>query len=334
MQKLQKQIMSFSQKQLGLLARFMAVVHSDLQFMAGFLSRLTGRATAIGTQSVRRTAEVIGPAVDSSWKRLNPIREGFAIGARTTAEATPEFTRETRAPDAQCIYAIGDIHGRNDLLQNLLKQIDADAVRLEDGVEPTLVFLGDYIDRGLQSRQVLDCLMSDRLKDYNAVFLLGNHEEALLRFLEDPAFGPKWVQYGGGETLMSYGLTPPRGTVSSNPDAWYTLWEQFRTAIPQGQIAFLRSMKHYYTAGDYLFVHAGLRPNVSLEDQKVQDMLWIREEFLDDKSDFPYLIVHGHTPAGDPYLDNRRMGLDTGAYSSGILTAARFIKSDISVITT
>ncbi len=329
MSNLQKQITNFSQKQLNLLARLLGVVRSDLNFMGYLARRFSGRAT-----------EVIGPAMETSWKRLNPVgskvSEGLGrIASRSTETAeAPEFTRHTNAPQGQCLYAIGDIHGRYDLLCNLLDQIDADAANLPTGVEPTLIFLGDYIDRGLQSRQVIECLMSSRLEAYKTVFLFGNHEEAMLRFLEDPNFGAKWVQYGGGETLMSYGLQPPRGAAAANPDAWYGLWEQFRNALPPEQVSFLRDMKHYFTAGDYLFVHAGLRPNISLEEQNVQDMLWIRDEFLNDTSDFSHLIVHGHTPADDPYLDNRRMGLDTGAYNTGILTAARFINSDISVIST
>ena len=259
--------------------------------------------------------------------------------------ATPEqseVTRVTCAPDGECIYAIGDIHGRHDLLERLIVEIEADANDLPADTRVTIVFLGDYIDRGLQSRDVIELFLSDRLDKFETVFLMGNHEEALLKFLEDESFGSQWVRYGGGETLYSYGFQPPntRGSLGSHEAmaaaraAWTTLWSAFRERLPQAHLDFYRSLKPYHSAGDYLFVHAGLRPDISISEQSTRDMLWIRDEFLDDTRQFSHLIVHGHTPAEDVFQDNRRIGLDTGAFLSGKLSAARFFGEEIIFLTT
>ncbi len=339
MSKLQEQIERFSARQIGLLARLARIVHTDLVHMGTALKRLVVKASGFSARTFRKTVSIIGPRVESTVKLLDPIKARVAAElerprSSDKVQDVPVFTRVTEMPAQQCIYAIGDVHGRYDLLVNLIDQIDHDVSGLPDDVQVTIVFLGDYIDRGLQSRQVIELLLSDRLAAYSTVFLVGNHEEALLRFLNDASFGPKWAQYGGAETLLSYGLQPPRGRASADPANWQAVWQACREALTSEHLEFYRAMKHYYVSGDYLFVHAGLRPNVALEDQRVHDMLWIREDFLDDQASFPHLIVHGHSPSDDVYLDNRRMGLDTGAFSSGILASARFINSDISVITT
>ncbi len=251
-------------------------------------------------------------------------------------------TRIANAPEGECIYAIGDIHGRRDLLERLVEQIREDARALPEGITPVLVFLGDYIDRGLQSRDVVDYLISDALDGFETIFLMGNHEEALLRFLEDVDFGKQWVRYGGGETLYSYGFQPPntRATLTSHEamaaaqKAWEKLWTGFRERLPKEHLEFYRSLLHYYVAGDYLFVHAGMRPDIPLERQSVRDLLWIREEFLDDPRQFDKIIVHGHTPADNVFMDDRRIGLDTGAFISGRLSAAKLLGQEISFLET
>lgn len=276
------------------------------------------------------------------------MRQGFARGTepvevKQASPAAPvKVTRETHAPDGQCLYAIGDIHGRRDLLEKLIDLIEEDTHSLPDDVRPMIVFLGDYIDRGLQSRDVIEFLIGERMSKFERVFLMGNHEEALLRFLEDVSFGKQWVRYGGAETLYSYGLQPPntRGSLDSHDamaaaeQAWGKVWDAFRTRIPDTHVNFYRNLQHYFIAGDYLFVHAGLRPDVPMENQSIRDMLWIRDEFLDGTNHFPYLIVHGHTPDDAIFRDNRRIGLDTGAFISGKLSAAKLIGSDVSFITT
>ncbi|AXE66448.1 hypothetical protein BBF93_13725 [Hyphomonas sp. CACIAM 19H1] len=250
--------------------------------------------------------------------------------------------RITQAPEGLCLYAVGDIHGRMDLLLRLVEQIDADAAQLPEGVKPQIIFLGDYIDRGLQSRDVIEYFTSGALDRYDPVFLLGNHEEALLRFLQEVNFGTQWTRFGGGETLYSYGFAPPNSRASLNSheemakvrDAWTKLWEAFRERLPESHLSFFQSLKPYHVAGDYLFVHAGLRPGLSLEKQSQRDMLWIREEFLDDALPFDHLIVHGHTPEDAIHRDDRRIGLDTGAFLTGKLSAARLFGTDVAFLNT
>lgn len=250
--------------------------------------------------------------------------------------------RTTRAPDGVCLYAVGDIHGRMDLLQRLVELIDADAQTLPPGVKPQIVFLGDYIDRGLQSRDVIDYFASGALDRFDPVFLLGNHEEALLRFLDEVGFGTQWTRFGGAETLYSYGLAPPntRASLRSHEDmakvrdAWNRVWNEFRARLPESHLNFLQSLKPVHVAGDYLFVHAGLRPGINLNEQTQRDMLWIREEFLEDPAPFDYLVVHGHTPEDAIYHDGRRIGLDTGAFLTGRLSAARLFGTEVAFLHT
>lgn len=336
MQKLQERLLHFGAKQIGFLARLVVIVHNDLvqmfRVLVGLLIKARNAITSLARDIVQANPLNRLPLFKRAQTDVD-VRQAAAEPELQDVEVT-QTTRTTKMPEKQCIYAIGDIHGRCDLLIKLLDQIDADATTVPDDTEITIVFLGDYIDRGLQSRQVIDLLLSDRLKNYQTVFLMGNHEEALLRFLEDSSFGSQWSQYGGAETLFSYGLQPPRGRAGFDPDAWHEVWDQFRMSLPPAHLEFFQSMQHYFTQGDYLFVHAGLRPNVPLEEQSATDMLWIRDDFLEDTSTFPQLIVHGHTPEPGPFLDNRRMGLDTAAYNSGILTAAKFIGTDIEVLMT
>ena len=271
----------------------------------------------------------------------------FASGYSDLADEAPLApppapTRVTHAPEGVCLYAVGDIHGRMDLLTRLVGLIDADAAQLPEGTQPQIIFLGDYIDRGLQSRDVIEYFASGALERYNPVFLLGNHEEAMLRFREDPDFGKQWAQFGGAETLYSYGFAPPNARASLNSHeemaaaraAWDKIWNEFRVRLPQSHLHFMESLRPYHLAGDYLFVHAGLRPGVGLDRQNQRDMLWIREEFLHDRAQFPHLVVHGHTPEDAIYRDDRRIGLDTGAFLTGRLSAARLFGTDVAFLST
>ena len=275
------------------------------------------------------------------------MRRGFGqatpqVEPEVRPEAPVVVTRRTQAPEGQCLYAIGDVHGRCDLLEKLIDLIEEDTRDLPAGTSRTLVFLGDYIDRGLQSRDVIEFLLSDRLKAFQRVFLMGNHEEALLRFLNDVNFGKQWVRYGGAETLYSYGLQPPNSRAALTSDeamravqaAWEKVWMGLRQKMPEAHLKFFQGLQHYYIAGDYLFVHAGLRPGAPLEKQTVRDMLWIREEFLEAPEQFPQVVVHGHTPAEGIFRDDRRIGLDTGAFISGKLSAARLFGDDVTFLST
>jgi serine/threonine protein phosphatase 1 len=225
--------------------------------------------------------------------------------------------RRAFAPPDRRLYAIGDIHGRLDLLTALHARIRDDGAGRADGAN-VVVYLGDYVDRGPQSREVIDCLLSDPLPGFTSVHLLGNHDEAMLRFLDDVAVGPSWASYGGDSTLLSYG-------VRTTPDLlgmrrYEEMHRQFAAKIPRSHIAFLRGLRVSYQAGDYFFAHAGVRPGVKLEAQAREDLLWIRGAFLDSDADFGRVVVHGHTPAGMPQIRHNRIGIDTGAFASGVLT--------------
>jgi serine/threonine protein phosphatase 1 len=290
----------------------------------------------------------IGKLTRSATSLRARIRRGIGKPSPEVAEpesepAPVEVTRQTRAPDGQCIYAIGDVHGRCDLLKKLVERIEEDSKSLPEGTKRVLVFLGDYIDRGLQSKDVIDFMQSDKVQAFERVFLMGNHEEALLRFLNDVNFGKQWVRYGGAETLYSYGLQPPpnaRAAMQSHEAmqayqrAWDKVWTEFRNRLPEDHLKFYQGLQHYHVAGDYLFVHAGLRPGEELEKQTVRDMLWIREEFLDAPEQFPQVVVHGHTPTDAVFRDNRRIGLDTGAFISGKLSAVRLFRDEVSFLST
>lgn len=249
-----------------------------------------------------------------------------------TVPATTSRTNPARVPDGSRVYAIGDIHGRADLLLRLFDLIEADAKSANPDDTVTILFLGDYVDRGFQSKGVLDFLLSDRLAAYETIFLKGNHEEAFQKFLSDPGFGPDWARYGGAETLISYGIRPPRSRTLA--EEWVEVCQQLNEALPIEHRNFLTTLQPSARIGDYMFVHAGVRPGIPLDMQTENDLLWIRDGFLDDNTSFESVIVHGHTPISEPYQDHRRIGVDTGAYLTGKLTAARFIGDEVAFFTT
>jgi len=220
-----------------------------------------------------------------------------------------------RLPDGLRIYAIGDIHGRADLLAGLLHQIDVDCT-LYPSNRPIVVFIGDYIDRGPASREVLDLLLGcGRTKE--TVFLKGNHETLVRRFLSEPAVLDEWRLCGGLETLMSYGLKP-----SINPGVaeQRQLAKALAKSIPNPHLEFLDSLRLSFNCGDFLFVHAGIRPGVPIRKQREEDLLWIREEFLSCEQRFEKFVVHGHTPVRAPDVRSNRINIDTGAFATGRLT--------------
>jgi hypothetical protein len=218
-------------------------------------------------------------------------------------------------PNGIRIYAVGDIHGRTDLLAKLLCGISADCRRrtIERAVT---VFIGDYIDRGPASRGVLDLLVRWR-RENEAVFLRGNHETFLPRFLADSRFLDEWRQYGGLETLLSYGLKP---TINPDRHEQVRLADELANVIPSQHIDFLKSLHLSFCCGDFLFVHAGIRPGVPIHEQTEDDLLWIRGEFLAHEHPFERFIVHGHTPVNTPDLRSNRLNIDTGAFATGRLT--------------
>jgi serine/threonine protein phosphatase 1 len=223
--------------------------------------------------------------------------------------------RSPRVPDGVRIYVIGDVHGRADLLDRVFARIDADFAR-RPGVEALHIFLGDYVDRGRSSRQVIEQLI-ERGTSHKVICLKGNHESCLLEFLRDPSTLANWQQLGGSETLMSYGLAPLIDAQNARGEG---LAEMFAAAIPSSHVKFLSSLKSSFIFGDFFFVHAGIRPGIPLSQQRDEDLLWIREDFLLCEEDFGKIIVHGHTPVLEPEIRPNRINVDTGAYATGKLT--------------
>lgn len=230
------------------------------------------------------------------------------------------------------VYAVGDVHGRADLLDGLLARIVADAApALARGERPLLIFLGDYVDRGANSRGVLDRLIAlSGGPGFEVRTLMGNHEEAMLGFLDDPEAGAGWLEFGGGATLASYGVAPPIGRPSG--EDLLRLGQALSAALPAAHLNLLRSLEMAIVMGDYVFVHAGLRPGVPLHAQTARDLLWIRQEFLSEKKPFEKVVVHGHTPEEMPYDGPNRIGLDTGAYATGVLTGVRLLGIERSIL--
>lgn len=224
------------------------------------------------------------------------------------------------------VYAVGDVHGRLDVLEPLIEIIAADAISLKPTERPLLVFLGDYVDRGPESSGVVERILRLKRKTgFEVRTLKGNHEEALLQFLDDPAFGQTWAEHGGLATLASYGVFAPGARLE--PEVWETLRQAFDQALPATHRKFYQSLELTIEVGDYLFVHAGVRPGVALADQLERDLLWIRGDFLQSNTDFGKVVVHGHTPMEEPQIMSNRMGVDTGAYATGVLTAVRLESS-------
>jgi len=217
------------------------------------------------------------------------------------------------APEHQIVYVTGDIHGRADLLDDVFLRIDND-VAANSQARTLEVFLGDYVDRGPDSRGVIDRLIH-RSTTHEVVALKGNHEAAFLDVLNKKLSISLWKQYGGGATLMSYGVT----TSMDDSEAWHTL----ANCIPSDHWNFLSRLPTQFTYADYLFVHAGLRPGVPLSQQQDHDLMWIRDEFLQHKGDFGRIVVHGHTSVAEPQFHPNRINIDTGAYYSERLTCMK-----------
>ena len=221
------------------------------------------------------------------------------------------------APAGSRLYAVGDIHGRADLLEALLAQIATDAAAHPKAAK-RLIFLGDYVDRGPASSAVIDRVLHDGPAGFEVVPLMGNHEEMMLRFLEDLAVGRTWMMNGGDATLGSYGVEPP--SMFAGTALFRRAQQQFAERLPASHKNFLAGLAVMHTEADYLFVHAGVRPGVALEEQRTEDLLWIRDEFLDSSLDFGKVVVHGHSITLEPEFRPNRIGIDTGAYRSNQLT--------------
>lgn len=226
------------------------------------------------------------------------------------------------------IYAIGDVHGRLDLLDKLLEKIQTDRT-VRPAIRSVFVFLGDYIDRGPSSRQTIDRLM-ELAGDAECVFLRGNHEEIALRCLSDPGLFEHWMRLGGSDTLRSYGVTVRALTGASVAE----MQASFHEAIPQSHLRFFRDLQNFFTCGDFFFVHAGVKPATLLSLQRPADLLWIRDEFLASRKDFGKIIVHGHTPVMNVEVKPNRINIDTGAFATNWLSCLSLEDGMLSVIDT
>lgn len=213
-------------------------------------------------------------------------------------------------PPGQRVYAVGDVHGCFERLVAMHEQIAADLAERPIG-HSILVHLGDYVDRGMESAQVVEWLVAGPPVPVQLVVnLMGNHEQMMLGALAqvDHEAGELWLRNGGGDSLMSWGV--PR-TVAQ---------KEWAGRIPVQHLLFLRDLEFQHRIGPYLFVHAGIRPGVPLAQQTRQDLLWIREPFLSSKQDYGVVVVHGHSPLRQPYVGSNRIGIDTGAVIGGALT--------------
>ena len=226
-------------------------------------------------------------------------------------------------PPGQRIYAVGDVHGCLDRLRALHAQI-ADDLKSRPTAEPLLLHLGDYVDRGPDSAGVIAMLAATSpVANVPTVNLMGNHEQMMLAAIAtgETEAGELWLANGGADSLLSWGV--PR---SAQPKEWPSY-------LPKAHLIFLRDLAPSYAAGNYLFVHAGIRPGIPLERQTRHDLMWIREPFLSCKESFGWVVVHGHTPRQEPTVRPNRIGIDTGAVMGGVLTCAVLEEDRLGFIT-
>ena len=222
-----------------------------------------------------------------------------------------------RVPEGRRVYAIGDIHGRDDLLARLHRMI-ADDARAAPAARPVVVYVGDYVDRGPDSFAVVERLVRKPLAGFETVHLKGNHEDFMLGFLADGSRGGLWLMNGGVETLESYGIEA--SPLIDDEAALAEVRRRLAGALDADHRAFLGGLGLYHVEGDYLFVHAGIRPGVPLSRQDGYDLMWIRHAFLDNEEAFEKMVVHGHSITPAPDVRDNRIGIDTGAYYSRRLT--------------
>lgn len=240
-----------------------------------------------------------------------PVKALFNLMSRTPPRAD-------RVPDGVRVYAIGDIHGRLDLLEALLAEISADDSARASGAETHYIFLGDLIDRGPESSGVVERLIAFSEERRNVRFLMGNHEQVFLRAMAGDLRALRFlIRIGGRETLLSYGITEEDYRALDFEE----LAARAAELVPAAHLAFLTGFEDRIAFGDYLFVHAGLRPGVALEEQAQSDLYWIRDEFLTHGESFGPIVVHGHSISEEIDVRSNRIGIDTGAFASGRLTA-------------
>ena len=248
------------------------------------------------------------------------LRRIFRQSENSPWEGPPRRRLEIDA-DRPAIYAIGDVHGCYDALLALEARILAD-VRQSASENPLILYLGDYVDRGAGSSNVLAHLARRAHPDgIERLALCGNHDDAFLRFIREPAENIAWLDFGGEATLRSYGL----GHLAHlrRPEELRALGRALGEAVPDEHVAFLEDLPVLARSGNRLFVHAGIRPGVGLEEQTDEDLLWIREPFLSEGPGLPVTVIHGHTAGVEPVFGTGRICIDTACYATGRLTALK-----------
>jgi serine/threonine protein phosphatase 1 len=241
----------------------------------------------------------------------------FRLFGRRADPAVRSSTRIALSEQPAVIYAIGDIHGCLDKLKRLEASIAADAAAIEG--DKLIITLGDYVDRGPSSAQTLRWLTSAPPAGFQRICLRGNHEVMFLQALSDPRSAVDWLRWGGRETLASYGIDADSFLSMSSK----TRQQVLESFVPEEHRTFLRDCPVMVSVGQWVFVHAGIRPGVSLAQQRDEDLFWIREPFLNKPHGLPQTVVHGHTPVEQPEVAPGRIGIDTGAFAGGPLTALR-----------
>jgi serine/threonine protein phosphatase 1 len=263
---------------------------------------------------------------------VSPLAGEVGVFARLFRRLSANIatTRTFAGPPAKRLYAVGDVHGRLDLVDDLLARIEDDIA--DRPVETAVVvFLGDLIDRGPDSAGVVERLQGLRHFPARMLFLLGNHEEFLLRTLAgEPGVAHDWLGFGGDACAESYGVSAAALQAMDEP----RIAEILGAAIPPAHVEFLKSFEDTIRFGDYLLVHAGIRPGVPIEQQQPSDLRWIRQPFLSDAQDHGCMVIHGHTISDGIDRRANRIGIDTGAYRTGILTAAVIEEDDIRFMAT
>jgi len=261
---------------------------------------------------------------------LTAVRSFFGLG--TKSEPAPPADRRKRIeidPKDAVIYAIGDVHGCFAELKAAEQRIVADAADIA-AKRRIILCLGDLVDRGPQSADVLDHLAGPPPRGFERLSLCGNHDDTFLAFIDDPHANMGWLEFGGEQTLDSYGIDLVR--LARHRGGTGGLGEIARATVPEAHVKFLRSLPVAVRFGNVLFVHAGVRPGVPLEQQDDDDLMWIREPFVSEPNGLGVTVVHGHTPANEPVFAPGRIGIDTGAFATGRLTVLRVFDGQATII--
>ena len=243
--------------------------------------------------------------------------------------STMRLPRPVGLPDGVRLYAVGDIHGRLDLLETMHADI-IDDLALNPIAAPEIIYVGDYCDRGPSTSGVIARLLAPPAGLPAAIHLKGNHEDIWLSFLEDPGVMDNWVHLGGLATLESYGV--PTSAIDHGRGA-EAARDALIEAMPPAHLEFLRGLPTRHQRAPYFFCHAGVKPGVPLDAQKDRDLIWIRREFLDSTRDHGARVVHGHTPCDAPEILANRINVDTGAYATGRLTCAVLEGDGVRILT-